>query len=101
MKGEAILYLARILAVADVYDAMASYRAYRARIPDEVIIKTIRQNAGTQFAEEVVHAFLKVYERGEISHREDLLTSHTANYIATPGLRGLGGFHINTDQPHM
>jgi HD-GYP domain-containing protein (c-di-GMP phosphodiesterase class II) len=80
---------------------MASHRAYRARIPDEVIIKTIRQNAGTQFAEEVVHAFLKVYERGEISHREDLLTSHTANYIATPGFKDLGGFHINTDQPHM
>jgi putative nucleotidyltransferase with HDIG domain len=37
LKGEAIPYLARILAVADVYDAMASHRAYRARIPDEVI----------------------------------------------------------------
>jgi hypothetical protein len=53
------------------------------------------------FSEEVVHAFLKVYERGEISHREDLLTPHTVNYMARPGLKGLGVFHSNTDQPHM
>jgi response regulator RpfG family c-di-GMP phosphodiesterase len=101
LKGEAVPYLARILAVADVYDAMASHRAYRARIPDEIIIKTIRQNAGSQFAEEVVHAFLKVYERGEISHREDLLTSHTAKYIARPGFKGVSGFDSNTDQAHV
>lgn len=101
LKGEAIPYLARILAVADVYDAMASHRAYRARIPDEVMIKTIRQNAATKFAEEVVHAFLKVYERGEISHREDSPISDSAHHGARPGLKGLGGFHGNTDQPHV
>jgi response regulator RpfG family c-di-GMP phosphodiesterase len=101
LKGEAIPYLARILAVADIYDAMASHRAYRARIPDEIIIKTIRQNAATQFAEEVVRAFLKVYERGEIFHRQDLLTSDTANYITRPGFKGLGGFHVSTDRPCM
>jgi HD-GYP domain-containing protein (c-di-GMP phosphodiesterase class II) len=101
LKGEAIPYLARILAVADVYDAMASHRAYRPKIPAEVMIKTIRQNAATKFAEEVVHAFLKVYERGEISHREDSPMSDSAHHGARPGFRGLGGFHSNTNQPHV
>jgi len=100
LKGQAIPYLARILAVADVYDAMASHRAYRARIPDEVIIKTIRQKAGTKFADEVVHAFLKVYERGEIFHREDSLVSDSAHHGAGPGCTGLGGLHANRDHPH-
>jgi HD-GYP domain-containing protein (c-di-GMP phosphodiesterase class II) len=101
LKGEAIPHLARILAVADVYDAMASHRAYRPRIPDEIIVKTIRENAATKFAEEVVHAFLKVYERGEISHRDALLSSDTAHHNARPEFRGLGSFHSNTDQPHL
>jgi response regulator RpfG family c-di-GMP phosphodiesterase len=101
LKGEAIPYLARILSVADVYDAMASHRAYRERIPDELIIKMIRQNAGTQFAEEVVDAFLKVYERGEISHREDLLTSDTAHHGAGPRFKGLGSLETDMDQPHV
>jgi len=101
LKGEAIPYLARILAVADVYDAMASHRAYRKRIPDEVIVKTIWQNAGTQFAEEVVNAFLNVYERGEISNREDLLPCVTAHHGAGPGFNGLGGFDTEMGQPHV
>jgi response regulator RpfG family c-di-GMP phosphodiesterase len=99
LKGEAIPCLARILAVADVYDAMASHRAYRERIPAEVIIKTIRQNGGTQFAQDVVHGFLKVYERGEICHREDAHIAHWAPHGPRPGGGGLGGFHAPMDQP--
>jgi len=63
LKGEAIPFLSRILAVADVYDAMASDRAYRKRIPDPMIINTIRKNAGTQFDEDVVNGFLKAYKK--------------------------------------
>lgn len=62
LKGEEIPFLSRILALADVYDAMASDRAYRKRIPDEIITETIVKNAGTQFDEKVVRSFLKVHE---------------------------------------
>ncbi|NVM22089.1 MAG: response regulator [Desulfobacterales bacterium] len=76
LKGESIPFLSRIVAVADVYDAMASDRAYRERFPDEVVIDTIRKNAGTQFDKEVVEGFLKVYERGEIGSKEDEVISN-------------------------
>jgi len=67
LKGESIPFLSRILAVADAYDAMASDRAYRKKIPDELIIKMVRENAGSQFDSEVVRAFLKVYQKGRIA----------------------------------
>lgn len=69
LKGEAIPFLSRILAVADVYDAMASDRAYRKKIPDHIIVDTIRQNAGTQFDEKVVKGFFKAWGKGAFLNR--------------------------------
>jgi len=66
LKGKSIPILARILAVADVYDAMASDRAYRKRLAEEVVVDTIHQGAGTQFDEEVVDAFSTLYEKGRV-----------------------------------
>ena len=66
LKGEQIPFLARILSVADVYDAMASDRAYRKRMEEELILKVIYEGAGTQFDPEVVTAFKHVYDQGTI-----------------------------------
>jgi response regulator RpfG family c-di-GMP phosphodiesterase len=66
LKGESIPFLSRILAVADVYDAMASDRAYRKRLADEVVLQTIREGAGVDFDGEVVEIFLSLYEKGEL-----------------------------------
>ncbi len=66
LKGEQIPFLARILSVADVYDAMASDRAYRKRMEEELILKVIHEGAGTQFDPEVVTAFKHVYDQGTI-----------------------------------
>jgi putative nucleotidyltransferase with HDIG domain len=68
IKSRKIPFLARILSVADVYDAMASDRAYRKKMDDDVIIKIINDGDGTQFDPEVVAAFNKVYKEGKISH---------------------------------
>jgi len=67
LKGETIPFLSRILAVADVYDAMASDRAYRKRLADEVVLETIREGAGVDFDGEVVETFLSLYETGEFN----------------------------------
>ena len=60
LQGEAIPKLARILSVADAYDAMVSDRAYRKRMEKTTVIEIIKENSGTQFDPVAVEAFLKV-----------------------------------------
>jgi putative nucleotidyltransferase with HDIG domain len=60
LKGEKIPKLARILAVADVVDAIGSDRAYRKRMEYEKMIKIIKENSGTHFDPKVVENFLKI-----------------------------------------
>lgn len=68
IKQDDIPFLARILSVADVYDAMASDRAYRKKMADEVILKIINEGIGSQFDPDVVAAFNQAYAAGKISH---------------------------------
>ena len=49
LKGEEIPLQARIIAIADAYDAMTSERSYRAPIPESIAVKELLDNAGTQF----------------------------------------------------
>ena len=60
-KGPDILQGARILHVADAYDAMVSARSYR-KVPlsKEQAIAELKRNSGTQFDPQVVEAFLKL-----------------------------------------
>ncbi|MBI2894385.1 MAG: response regulator [Deltaproteobacteria bacterium] len=56
-KGTDIPLSARILAVADTYDAMTSDRAYRRALPHEVAMTELERCAGSQFDPECVAAF--------------------------------------------
>jgi len=67
LMRQQIPFLARILSVADVYDAMASDRAYRKKMEDEVIIRIINEGGGTQFDPDVVVAFNNAYKAGRIT----------------------------------
>ncbi len=58
LAGEAIPYLARVLAVADVYDALVSERPYRAGLAPHEALATIRSMAGAHLDAGVVRAFL-------------------------------------------
>ena len=62
LNENSINWGARILAVADVFDALKSDRPYRDGLPFEQVIGLIRQESGHQFDPEVVKAFLAVVE---------------------------------------
>lgn len=64
LRGENILLGARIIHLADAYDAMRSERSYR-KIPlsKEETIQEIKRNSGTQFDPQVVQVFLKVVDK--------------------------------------
>ena len=63
LRGETIPLGARILAVCDAVEAMASDRPYsHARTPSEIVVE-LRRMAGTQFDRQVVEAFVRVVNR--------------------------------------
>ncbi len=66
LSREDIPFLARILSVADAYDAMASDRAYRRKMEDRVILNILSEGSGSQFDPRVVAAFQTLYEAGKI-----------------------------------
>lgn len=63
LRGEQIPLMARIVAVADVYDALTSNRAYRSAWPHEEAISFLLQHAGTHFDRSCVDAWIRVCER--------------------------------------
>ncbi len=63
LMGKDIPKLARILCVADSFDAMASDRAYRKRMPKKQVLEIIMKNSGSQFDPKVVDAFLNVADQ--------------------------------------
>ncbi len=65
-SGDQIPLEARIIAVADQYDAMTSDRPYRKAIPPLEVKEIIAKGAGTDFDPQVVDAFLLVFGRGEM-----------------------------------
>ena len=58
LKGEEIPFLARIVSVADAYDAMSTDRPYRLALAPEEVARRLEQGAGTQWDPRVVRAFL-------------------------------------------
>jgi response regulator RpfG family c-di-GMP phosphodiesterase len=60
LKGAHLPLLARIIAIADSFDALTSNRAYRNALPEDEAIEIIRAGAGSQFDPEFVRAFLAV-----------------------------------------
>ena len=62
LTGEEIPLEARILAVADSYDAMRTERVYRHAMSHEQAVEELRRNCGAQFDSVVVEAFLSALE---------------------------------------
>lgn len=62
LEGEEIPEIARIIGVADAYDAMTSYRSYRDVLPQETVRKEIEQGMGTQFDPEIAKIMIKMID---------------------------------------
>jgi response regulator RpfG family c-di-GMP phosphodiesterase len=69
LVGDEIPFAARIIAVADAYDAMTSKRPYRDPLADEAAVEELQSSAGTQFDPELVKAFLSL-DRSDIIETE-------------------------------
>ena len=63
LAGEEIPLSARIMAVADVFDALVSERCYKKAFPFEKAMDIIKEDAGTHFDPEVAAAFLESEDR--------------------------------------
>jgi HD-GYP domain-containing protein (c-di-GMP phosphodiesterase class II) len=64
IAGEGIPLAARIIGVADAFDAMTCDRPYRRALGREVVVAELRRYAGSQFDPDVVQAFLGCIESG-------------------------------------
>lgn len=64
LSGEEIPLSARIMAIADVFDALISERCYKQAMPKEEAFKIIEEEAGTHFDPKLVEVFIK--------HREEI-----------------------------
>jgi len=67
LTGDQILREARILAVADVVEAMVSHRPYRPALGIDAALKEIRAGRGTRYDQQVVDACAALFESGEFS----------------------------------
>ena len=68
LAGEDIPYLARIVAVADTFDAMTSRRTYRDALDMQIVIDEIEKNRRIQFDPQVADVFLDILK----NHYEEI-----------------------------
>jgi HD-GYP domain-containing protein (c-di-GMP phosphodiesterase class II) len=98
LAGEEIPLAARIVAVADVYDALRSKRVYKQALPHEECMALLAEASGTQFDPRVVEVFLRIdarirqlanyYEADEVSTGDPPRprNSQTTQSISSPNL---------------
>ncbi len=70
LSGEEIPVIARIIGVSDAFDAMNSRRCYRSNLSDDVIIRELKTNRGTQFDPDITDCLLSLIENGDITIAE-------------------------------
>lgn len=63
LKGEDIPLVARIMAVADVYEALSSERPYRDSLPPFVAADILTEDRGTKFCPECIDAFMRWFDK--------------------------------------
>lgn len=73
LKGDEIPWIAKIICVADCFDAMNSNRVYRSRFSMEYILDELKKNEGTQFEPEIAEAMISLVKEnalGEVNQNK-------------------------------
>jgi HD-GYP domain-containing protein (c-di-GMP phosphodiesterase class II) len=70
LAGDKIPMIARIIGLADTFDAMSSTRSYRPALPRDHVLRELERGAGSQFDPRIVEAFKKV----DLGGYDELLT---------------------------
>lgn len=68
LKGEDIPYIARIIAVADAYDAMTSNRVYRKHLSYDQVMSELVKGEGTQFDPAIAKAMEDLLKEGKLAN---------------------------------
>ena len=68
LKGDAIPYIARLIAVCDAYDAMTSNRVYRKHLTIEQVMTELEKGVGTQFDPIIVTKMLELLREGRLEN---------------------------------
>lgn len=71
LAKENIPFLARIMSVSDVFDAITSNRAYRKKMEIDTALKIMRDGSGGQFDPYLVDVFFDQFNKGEITYPKD------------------------------
>ncbi len=95
LKGDKTPEIARIIAVADAYDAMTSNRSYRNAIPQHIVREEIVKGVGTQFDPEFAKAMLHMIDVDTDYRMQEMITG--AHLKMTTGLRCDSIYHDCTD----
>jgi len=82
LAGEAIPIGARLLSIVDTFDAMTTDRPYRPALPASSAFETVVDNAGSQFDPDIVQAFVRCWERGDIQR---VMTQRAPSPRPSPG----------------
>lgn len=93
LSGEGIPTEARILAVADAFDAMTSDRAYRRIFSKEEVIEEFRRFSGIQFDPTAAEVFINLYERDRLYVPDLIYVGHVSG-----SERGPSGARFSVDQ---
>lgn len=67
LSGKDIPEIARIIGIADAFDAMTANRVYRKHLPFEVVLQELHKGRGTQFDPDILDVFLGIIDDGLIS----------------------------------
>lgn len=80
LKGNQIPLFARIISIADTFDAMTSTRSYRDALPIEIAKEEIQKCSGSQFDPEIVKAFLEILDE-DLNEVKDIQSNIYYKYI--------------------
>lgn len=86
LRDKEIPLAARIVGIADAFDAMTSTRPYRRGMPKERALAIIRENLGSQFDRELGERFIQLGEAGRFDH----IIGHSEPGIPLQSCQGCG-----------